>query len=676
MTWEKYTHIIEHIEADAGVIRNIPAWLKSKRFTRPLIVCDTNTYRVAGQALCTLLDNASQPYDLLKFPHEREELVADEQAIGALMAAYAPEKHDLFIAVGSGTLNDLCKYVSYKVNKPFIIVGTAPSMDGYASAGAAMTLGGLKVTPQTHGPLAIFCDTDIIKNAPMIMTAAGLGDILGKINALADWRLSHLLTGEPMPADIVKLVDDAVTAVSSSVDAAKARDGGAIRLMTEGLILSGLAMTLYGDSRPASGTEHHLAHYWEMRFLAEGRAPVAHGLKVGVAALCALRLWKALPEMPSAPKTEDRAAILSLVREKYGSSALDLLKTENPNILFADIQAAWPQIRAIADNLPDPDEVEALLLKLDAPIKPAAVGVHELLLEESILLARERKKTYTLLQLLGDLGLLESAGKALAADFARRALEKVKLLVLDMDGTIYLGDQMFPFTPKFLEDIQAHGKEYVFFTNNSSKNKEAYLKKLERMGLLANPEKFYMSTQVILEFLKAERPGQTVWAAGTPDMLAQFTAAGIDPQSENPDIAVIGFDQTLTYAKLLKIQRALENGAELLGVHEDLVCPMPDGSIPDCGAMMKIFTSIWNREAEFFGKPSRRTLDFLLRHTGCQEEELCFVGDRLYTDIAVAAGTKAVSILVLSGESRAEDLARYPGACPDRIVGDISEIFG
>lgn len=671
--WKSYRHLIDHIEVEPGALAHIPNWLHKQGYRRPLIVADANTGAVAGRAVCAYLEIENQPYDAFTFPTSDKDLVADETALGLLMTAFEPF-HDLIIAVGSGTVGDLCKYAAFKTGRPFIVAATAPSMDGYASSGAAMTLKGMKTTPQTQPPRAIFCDIDILKATPMPLLAAGVGDMLGKITAMADWRLSALLTGEPIPPDIAALIDTAVKRCSESVSSARQRKPEAIAQIAEGLILSGLAMSLYGDSRPASGTEHHLSHYWEIRFLAEDRQPILHGLKVGVATLCALRLWKALPKILIAPSKDNETDLERLIFARYGESALALLSTQNPEIQFSDIENHWPAILEIAQSLPDPEELEALMSELDAPLTPSAIGVSAELLCESVLLARERKKTYTLLQLLGNLGLLESAGRQLAEDYARRAIAKTRCFVLDLDGTVYLGDRLFPYTPDFLKAVIESGRKYVFFTNNSSKSHAYYLEKLRGMGIELSPETLLMSTQVLLDFLKRRRDGKRVWAAGTPEMLEQFREAGIDPQSEKPEIVVLGFDTTLDYEKLRFIHEARRNGAELLAVNCDLLCPMPDGPIPDCGAMSAVFETIFGAKPQTFGKPTRRAMNYILRSTGYEESELCFVGDRLYTDIAVTSGGPASSVLVLSGESTRDDLMKCPSAAPDVIVDDLKEL--
>jgi len=241
-----------------------------------------------------------------------------------------------------------------------------------------------------------------------------------------------------------------------------------------------------------------------------------------------------------------------------------------------------------------------------------------------------------------------------------------------MDGTIYLDDQLFPYSRSFLQHVVASGREYVFFTNNSSRSHRSYVSKLHGMGIYIPPDKMLLSTQVLLDFLQREKRGKTVWVAGTSELLEEFTSAGINPQSANPDIVIIGFDKSITYEKLVFMHNAIKSGAEFFGVNMDLVCPMPGGDIPDCGSLAKVLTASTGVEPEYFGKPSPRALAYICRRTGLREEELCFVGDRLYTDIAIACNTKASSVLVLSGEAKRSDLLLYPRFIPDLIVEDLS----
>jgi len=251
-------------------------------------------------------------------------------------------------------------------------------------------------------------------------------------------------------------------------------------------------------------------------------------------------------------------------------------------------------------------------------------------------------------------------------------LRKIKMFVLDMDGTIYLGGRLFPFTRRFLESVRAKGADFCFFTNNSSKNREAYLAKLRAMGIEVPPEKMLISNGVILDWLKANHPGESCYVVGTPALRADFAAAGI-PQKEDADYVVLGFDTTLTYEKLRVACGLVRAGRPIYGVNPDFNCPVEGGFIPDCGSMAALVKASTGIQCEFFGKPSRHTLEYMLAHTGCFPEEMAVVGDRLYTDIAVAAGTDVTSILVMSGETTPELLAQS-GVKPDLIFADLGQV--
>ncbi len=256
---------------------------------------------------------------------------------------------------------------------------------------------------------------------------------------------------------------------------------------------------------------------------------------------------------------------------------------------------------------------------------------------------------------------------------ARKRLENIKMFVLDMDGTIYLGDTLFPFTQNFLRETRARGRDFCFFTNNSSKNREAYLSRLAGMGIQVPPEKMLISNGVILEWLAANRPGKSAYVVGTPALEEDFRQAGIPMACTAPDYVVLGFDTSLTYEKLRLACHFIRNGAEFFGVNPDLNCPVEGGFIPDCGSIAALVKASTGVQCEFFGKPSRHCLDYIMRKTNCKEEELAVIGDRLYTDIALAAGTKALSILVMSGETTKEMLKESPWQ-PDLVWENLAAL--
>ena len=252
-------------------------------------------------------------------------------------------------------------------------------------------------------------------------------------------------------------------------------------------------------------------------------------------------------------------------------------------------------------------------------------------------------------------------------------LEQIKTFVLDMDGTIYLGEQLFPYTMEFLRKVEETGRDFCFFTNNSSKNRAAYLQKLSRMGIEIEPSQMLISNDVILEWLLQHHPRESAYVVGTPALLEDFQAAGIRMKERDADYVVLGFDTTLTYEKLVIACDHIRGGAPVFGVNPDLNCPTETGFIPDCGSISALVKASTGVQCEFFGKPSPHTLRYLLQATGRKPEELAVVGDRLYTDIAVAEGTAVTSILVMSGETTQEMLEQSE-IKPDLVVEHIGKL--
>lgn len=252
--------------------------------------------------------------------------------------------------------------------------------------------------------------------------------------------------------------------------------------------------------------------------------------------------------------------------------------------------------------------------------------------------------------------------------------EKIKCFILDMDGTIYLGNELFPFTKDFLKKVEETGREYYFFTNNSSKSQQAYIEKLDKLGIPIKKEQMMISSHVIIKYLKDHYDGKSIYVVGTPSLIQEFQYFDMNLVEEDPDIVVLGFDTTLTYEKLEKACHYIRNGCVYFGINPDWNCPMEGGKfIPDCGSMAKLIEASTGKFPDFFGKPSKYTLNYIIQETGYQPEEIAIVGDRLYTDIAVADQSDVTSILVLSGESTRKDV-EASDVKPDVILEDLSEI--
>lgn len=304
---------IQAIRVGSGVIQELPGILRDLGASHIFLVADNYTYEAAGRQVEQLLDQAGLAYHKRVFQTETP-LVPNEYALGSVLAAMTSQD-DMLLAVGSGTLNDVTKYVSARTGVPYVIAATAPSMDGYASTVAPTILDGFKTTLPAVYPAAIVADVDILKDAPMPMLTAGFGDIIGKFTSLADWRLSHQLNGEYYCPEVAGVIEAAVETCAANAQALAQREPQAIQAVTEALILSGLAMGMVGVSRPASGAEHQMAHYWEMDALRRGEEHPLHGNAVGVGTVLAASLYEMAAEyLPQGFAAPDKGQILACLQ--------------------------------------------------------------------------------------------------------------------------------------------------------------------------------------------------------------------------------------------------------------------------------------------------------------------------------------------------------------------------
>ena len=260
-------------------------------------------------------------------------------------------------------------------------------------------------------------------------------------------------------------------------------------------------------------------------------------------------------------------------------------------------------------------------------------------------------------------------------DDRQKVLDRIKLFVLDMDGTFYLGENLIPGSLEFLEKVKDTGRDYIFFTNNSSRSVSLYIERLNRMGCHIGRDGIMTSGDVTTEFLNANRKDKTVYLMGTEALRTEFETAGIRlVYDEQPDIVVAAFDTELTYHKLERACTYIRNGAEFLSTHLDINCPTETGFIPDCGAMCACISLSTGKEPRYLGKPFRETVDMVLERTGYRREEVAFVGDRLYTDVATGVRNGACGILVLSGETHLEDISSSD-VKPDAVFRDLAEMI-
>lgn len=261
---------------------------------------------------------------------------------------------------------------------------------------------------------------------------------------------------------------------------------------------------------------------------------------------------------------------------------------------------------------------------------------------------------------------------------ALAVLRAKKLFVFDMDGTIYLGDRVFPYAIRLMKHLRKSGRRILFFTNNASHSPAFYLEKLSRMGFEPTPDEILTSGDVTAEYLKRHHPGQTVYLVGTPDLERSFRESGIPLLSgdeDRADIVVTSFDTTLTYEKLNRACRLIRGGARYFSTHPDFNCPTETGFIPDSGAIAAFVTASTGKTPVYFGKPYAETVQMICEVTGFGKEEICFFGDRLYTDIAIGKRHGVTAVLVLSGETQPSDVeSALPADQPDFVFPSLDEV--
>lgn len=284
--------LFERLVLEPGAIRQVPHYLKERGFRQLVLVVDENTYQAAGKELELYLRNGETSIVLCRLePNAAGDVVADEVTLIQLMLEVEQGSSDALMAVGSGTIHDVVRFVSHKCSIPFISVPTAPSVDGFTSAGAPIIIRGVKKTIPAVPPIAIFADLDILQQAPQHLVAAGFGDMLGKYTSLFDWQYSHHIAGEPYDEQAAMITERALQSCVDYAEDIGHRTEVGIRVLMTALIESGIAMLMFGQSHPASGAEHHVSHYWEMEYLRRGNRALLHGAKVGVACAEISRLY-------------------------------------------------------------------------------------------------------------------------------------------------------------------------------------------------------------------------------------------------------------------------------------------------------------------------------------------------------------------------------------------------
>ncbi len=416
-----HTAAIDEIITGKGVLSRIPEVVSRFSAQKPFVLADIHTYAAAGETVCAILKAAAIPYSSYIF--QEEALEPDETAVGSAVLHF-DSTCDLVIAVGSGVINDIGKILSNVHGCPYVIVGTAPSMDGYASASSSMSRDGLKVSLPSRCADVIIGDTDILKNAPDHLLKAGLGDMLAKYVSIAEWRIAHIITGEYYCEEVAQLIRSAVKKCVDNAEGLLKHDEAAVAAVFEGLVIGGVAMTYAGVSRPASGVEHYFSHVWDMRGLALGTKVDLHGIQCALGTLEAAKIYEKIRTVtPDAAKAKayvdafDFSAWADTLRGFIGAGAETMIAQEAKEgkydktthaPRFAIIQAHWDEIvKIIQEEIPSAARIQALLETIGIEPSLSQLEIDEEEARLTFKATKDIRDKYVLSRLAWDLGVLD-----------------------------------------------------------------------------------------------------------------------------------------------------------------------------------------------------------------------------------------------------------------------------
>jgi glycerol-1-phosphate dehydrogenase [NAD(P)+] len=392
---------------------------------RAVVVADGNTFAAAGRDVHDAFRRAGHAADepFVFGPH----VYADYPCVEELMAALRP-LDAIPVAVGSGTLNDLTKLSSHRLGRPYMVVATAASMDGYTAFGASITCQGSKQTFECPAPRAVAADLDVIAAAPDGMNASGYADLMAKCAAGADWILAEAAGVEPIHAPSWNTVHGMLRTWLASPSGIARREPEALRLLTHGLLMGGFAMQAYRSSRPASGADHQFSHLWDMQHHTHHGTAPSHGFKVGIGTLASMALYEELLTRDIASldtevclrRWPSLATLEARIAELFGTGELAGVATKEIRAKYIErgrlraeidrLRHGWPELRArLRTHLYSREQARDMLAAAGCPVEPEQIGISRERLRRSYEQAYFIRRRYTVLDFAARLGLAESA---------------------------------------------------------------------------------------------------------------------------------------------------------------------------------------------------------------------------------------------------------------------------
>ena len=409
---------IKAIRVSSGAISLLPDYMKQYGYSHPYLLSDRITYDIAGYRCETILQQAG----FSPFTRILTHMAYDEATLGEIVLN-KPDDCDVMIGIGTGQITDMLRFASFKLGLPCFTVPTAAPMDGFSASVGIMNVDHLKATMPAHASEVILGDTDVLKGAPMRMTLAGFGDLVGKYNALNDWRLGRIVNGEHYCEKIATMVEDYVTGVTEDADRIRDKDPETIGGILNALLLTGATVSLYGTSRAISGAEHHMSHYWEVLGDERGKPFAMHGEQVAVATVLALSVVEKLEDRAidfnrarAAARRYDSDAWAARIRLAYGEAAEAILALEKKSQKNAPegrlkridaMEEKWPEIRSLLETVIPAGQLRELLQSLGCPCDPKDIGVTPEILKDTFLYCKETRTIFTVYQMAWDLDLMD-----------------------------------------------------------------------------------------------------------------------------------------------------------------------------------------------------------------------------------------------------------------------------
>lgn len=389
---------VKSVWIEAGAVNRLEELLLG--YAHPVILCDSRTRQAAKESM-------QQYFDTIEVLEISGDNIHANDIFVEKVQKELTKEADILIAVGSGTVHDLTRYTAYTRNIDFISVPTAASVDGFVSSVAAMTWHGMKKTLTAQAPLYVLADTNIFSKAPFRLTASGISDLMGKYTALFDWKICHILTDEYFCETVYQLELEAVRKVEEVLDKIQTGDADAMEKLMYALILSGLAMQMIGNSRPASGAEHHMSHLWEMEIIND-YTDALHGEKVSVGLIICLEYYEKIGKAIREGRcrvVDGRAYETQLLKETFGKRGKyeEALEENDPNLMeeldLKRLEEMLPVLERELAALPSSEDMKTTLSKAGCVTTMEEIHLQPEKKELSLRLAPYVRRRLTLLRI-------------------------------------------------------------------------------------------------------------------------------------------------------------------------------------------------------------------------------------------------------------------------------------